>query len=148
MVKVLEFTIFNAFVCSWKLFWLIFEKLKLTVEVCAECGEGFHAACHVPPISEEPTTGAWTCRFCVLSFCSSQGGMRKSAVYETVLRQIRSSLPYDIGKLNWDAGGKTNSDEKYCYCGGPGKAKILTRNYFSLISQICSLDHFLVSGDF
>lgn len=90
-----------------------------TMIVCVECNEAFHQSCHIPPASSTEADN-WMCRFCVLSRCATPGGMKNCAIYKSMLKQIRSTLPYDVSTLNWDAGAKTNSDERYCYCGGPG----------------------------
>ena len=67
-----------------------FDKNSSMV-VCVECNEAFHQSCHIPPISVKGDE-KWMCRFCVLSRCATPGGMKNSAIYKTILQQIRSTL--------------------------------------------------------
>jgi len=57
---------------------------------------------------------SWFCRFCILSKRRPNGLIRHLA------EAVRLYYPYDIKKLEWDENYKTNSQERYCYCGGPG----------------------------
>ncbi|XP_076356753.1 metal-response element-binding transcription factor 2-like [Tachypleus tridentatus] len=37
------------------------------------------------------------------------------------MQQMKMTLPYDLYTLTWDAQHKFNSEQCYCYCGGPGE---------------------------
>ncbi|CAB1317761.1 unnamed protein product [Coregonus sp. 'balchen'] len=64
------------------------------IVICDKCGQGYHQLCHAP-----------------------KGALKNGP--ET-LQELKQSLPYALEDLVWDQGHKTNIQQCYCYCGGPG----------------------------
>ncbi|XP_058816913.1 polycomb protein Pcl [Topomyia yanbarensis] len=91
-----------------------------SVEVCENCGRGYHIKCMDGNFERN---GYWFCRM-----CTSPNGKKKDIRYvcSGVLSESldpltdKSQLPYDIDQLTWDAQHLTNTEQHYCYCGDDG----------------------------
>ncbi|KAJ3603960.1 hypothetical protein NHX12_028701 [Muraenolepis orangiensis] len=67
--------------------------------ICGKCGIGYHQQCHSPP----------------------KGGALKKGPIAKALVAMKQVLPYDPDTLQWDSQHRTNQQQCYCYCGGPGE---------------------------
>ncbi|XP_055641340.1 polycomb protein Pcl [Toxorhynchites rutilus septentrionalis] len=91
-----------------------------SVEVCENCGRGYHVKCMDESFERN---GYWFCRM-----CTSPNGKRRDIRYvcSGVLSESldplcnKSQLPYDIESLTWDPQHRINSEQRYCYCGQDG----------------------------
>ncbi|XP_066509099.1 metal-response element-binding transcription factor 2-like [Hoplias malabaricus] len=90
--------------------------------ICDKCGQGYHQLCHTPIISSSviASDDRWLCRQCVFATTTKRGGARKKGPNAKALQEMKQSLPYTLEDLVWDQGHKTNTQQCYCYCGGPG----------------------------
>ncbi|XP_022534312.2 metal-response element-binding transcription factor 2 [Astyanax mexicanus] len=90
--------------------------------ICDKCGQGYHQYCHTPIIDPGIITSdeKWLCRQCVFATTTKRGGARKKGPNAKALQEMKQSLPYSLEELVWDQGHKTNAEQCYCYCGGPG----------------------------
>lgn len=92
------------------------------IVLCEICLQGFHQQCHIPNISsgkivdpDEP----WYCRKCVF-LRASQNNTENGVNWDEELSRVKLTLPYDLDSLTWDQQHKNNTQQLYCYCGGPG----------------------------
>ncbi|XP_052093492.1 uncharacterized protein LOC127729682 isoform X2 [Mytilus californianus] len=124
------------------------------IVLCDNCGLGYHQECHNPNISTEVLQPdvEWCCRLCVFAAAVKKGGALKNGPDAKALQKMKQTFPYDINKLTWDAQHKTNVEQCYCYCGGPGSwfLKMLQccrcRQWFHEACIQC-LEYPLMNGD-
>nr|XP_033772723.1 metal-response element-binding transcription factor 2 isoform X2 [Geotrypetes seraphini]XP_033772724.1 metal-response element-binding transcription factor 2 isoform X2 [Geotrypetes seraphini]XP_033772725.1 metal-response element-binding transcription factor 2 isoform X2 [Geotrypetes seraphini] len=90
--------------------------------ICDKCGQGYHQLCHTPNIDSSviDSDEKWLCRQCVFATTTKRGGALKKGPNAKALQVMKQTLPYNVADLEWDAGHKTNIQQCYCYCGGPG----------------------------
>nr|XP_020644334.1 metal-response element-binding transcription factor 2 isoform X2 [Pogona vitticeps] len=90
--------------------------------ICDKCGQGYHQLCHTPNIDSSviDSDDKWLCRQCVFATTTKRGGALKKGPNAKALQVMKQTLPYNVADLEWDAGHKTNAQQCYCYCGGPG----------------------------
>lgn len=92
------------------------------IVICDKCGQGYHQLCHAPVIDSRviASDDKWLCRQCVFATTTKRGGALKKGPNAKALQEMKQSLPYALEDLVWDQGHKTNVQQCYCYCGGPG----------------------------
>ncbi|XP_057190646.1 metal-response element-binding transcription factor 2 isoform X2 [Triplophysa rosa] len=92
------------------------------IVICDKCGQGYHQMCHAPIIDSSviASDDKWLCRQCVFATTAKRGGALKKGPNAKALQEMKQSLPYALVDLVWDQGHKTNVQQCYCYCGGPG----------------------------
>ncbi|XP_039533789.1 metal-response element-binding transcription factor 2 isoform X1 [Pimephales promelas] len=92
------------------------------IVICDKCGQGYHQLCHAPIIDPSviASDDKWLCRQCVFATTTKRGGALKKGPNAKALQEMKQSLPYALEDLMWDQGHKTNIQQCYCYCGGPG----------------------------
>nr|AAI34004.1 Mtf2 protein [Danio rerio] len=93
------------------------------IVICDKCGQGYHQLCHAPVIDSSviDSDDKWLCRQCVFATTTKRGGALKKGPNAKALQEMKQSLPYALEELMWDQGHKTNIQQCYCYCGGPGE---------------------------
>lgn len=93
------------------------------IVLCDHCGLGYHQQCHQPNIGRQMLkTGInWFCRQCVFAATAKVGGAFKTGLNARAMQAMKLSLPYKLSALTWDSHHKTNEEECYCYCSGPGE---------------------------
>ncbi|RXM27737.1 Metal-response element-binding transcription factor 2 [Acipenser ruthenus] len=92
------------------------------IVICDKCGQGYHQTCHAPNIDSSVigSDEKWLCRQCVFATTTKRGGALKKGPNAKALQVMKQALPYTLEDLVWDEGHKTNIQQCYCYCGGPG----------------------------
>ncbi|XP_059418806.1 metal-response element-binding transcription factor 2-like [Carassius carassius] len=92
------------------------------IVICDKRGQGYHQLCHAPIIDPSviDSDDKWLCRQCVFATTTKRSGALKKGPNAKALQEMKQSLPYALEDLLWDQGHKTNIQQCYCYCGGPG----------------------------
>ncbi|XP_041658812.1 metal-response element-binding transcription factor 2 isoform X2 [Cheilinus undulatus] len=102
------------------------------IVICDKCGQGYHQLCHTPVIAASviDSDDKWLCSECELASMTKKGGSHRRGVSSKGYMQIERkqqqhlglhlSFPYALEDLVWDEEHKTNDQQCYCYCGGPG----------------------------
>ncbi|XP_067109639.1 metal-response element-binding transcription factor 2 isoform X1 [Osmerus mordax] len=97
------------------------------IVICDRCGQGYHQLCHSPIINPSviDSDEKWLCRPCVIATTPKRGSSLKKGPQDKRPLQgqqgQQACLPYALEELVWDQGHKTNIQQCYCYCGGPGE---------------------------
>ncbi|XP_042214233.1 PHD finger protein 19-like isoform X1 [Homarus americanus] len=105
------------------------------IVLCHICEQGYHQDCLQPRIGKEycEPESQWECPRCSGHSAMEKEERKKSRENSPRKQRPRPHhqqeseennklvLPYDINSLTWDQGHKSNREQTYCYCGGPGE---------------------------
>uniref|UniRef100_A0A1I8H1X8 PHD-type domain-containing protein n=1 Tax=Macrostomum lignano TaxID=282301 RepID=A0A1I8H1X8_9PLAT len=91
--------------------------------VCQECRNVYHRHCGLldPAQTEGYPSGFFRCRNCCFRLAVGPLGAASDGRDGRMLRAVKRQLEYSVAQLSWPS-DLENSDNVYCYCGGPGNA--------------------------
>ncbi|GFY39088.1 metal-response element-binding transcription factor 2 [Trichonephila inaurata madagascariensis] len=93
------------------------------IVICDKCSVGYHQLCHIPKIATADLNPEipWSCRKCVFASAAKKGGASKKGSNAQAMLMMKETLPYNLEALTWDTSHRSNLQQTYCYCGGPGE---------------------------
>ncbi|GIY21244.1 metal-response element-binding transcription factor 2 [Caerostris extrusa] len=93
------------------------------IVICDKCSVGYHQLCHIPKIATADLNPEipWSCRKCVFASTAKKGGASKKGSNAQAMLLMKETLPYNLDALTWDSSHRSNLQQTYCYCGGPGE---------------------------